>query len=369
MLNLDLVTKNSFYNKDFSDLSSDAVDFIKLTNFLCFSLINGVVPKEKRKISEVLAVLIDKNDEEVKYIIARKLCYSDVLPHFIVKKLAYDKAKIARKVILHSPKLSNADLIEILEKREEEEIYICVAGRVNIDEKITRLISEKNYSDAILKLLSNSTAKIAVSTYQRIISRYQRNKEIMNLINSRDELSPEAIKEILENVDNPLKKLLISTYRFDQHAKIKFSRTNILNLKDKDVFRSKESQEIKQRIDSLYNKNMLNPLLIMRQLCKGDLFSFIYSLSKITDLPFINLTQIVFVKFDQASFETIYKQAMLPESYFKTINLLIFIIRSELLSENLHYNNFADVVVPKFTLVTSSENIVGAKYLISLIKA
>ncbi len=369
MLNLDLVTKNPLYNKDLSDLSSDAVDFIKLTNFLCFSLINGVVPKEKRKISEVLAGLIDKNDEEVNNIIARKLCYSDVLPHFLVKKLAYDKAKIARKIILYSPKLSNADLIEILEKREEEEICASVAERVNIDEKIASLVSEKNYSDAIFKLLSNPTAKIDVATYQRIISRYQRNKEIMTLINSRGELSPETINEILENVDSSLRKLLISTYRFDQHAKIKFSRTNIINLKDRDVFKSKESQEIKQRIDSLYNKNMLNPLLIMRQLCKGDLFSFIYSLSKITDLPFINLTQIIFVKFDQTYFENIYKQAMLPASYFRAIKLLIAIIRSELLTENLNYNNFANVVIPKFILVSSSENIVGAKYLISLIKS
>ncbi len=369
MLNFDLVAKNSLYNKDFSDLSSDTVDFIKLSTFLCFSLTNGAVPKEKRKIFEVLTSLIDKEDDEVNYIIARKLCYSDELPHFIVKKLAYYKAKIARKIILYSPKLSNADLLEILEKRVEEDIYICVAERTNIDEKITNMISEKPYTDAIVKLLSNSSAKIDVDTYQRIISRYQRNKEIMNLINLRGELSPEVIKEILDNVDGSLRKLLISTYGFDQYTRIKFSRTNIINLKDQDVFKSKEAQEIKQRIDSLYNKSMLNPLLIIRHLCKGDLFSFVYSLCKITDLPFINLTHMLFTQFDQESFEKLYKQAALPEYYLKSIKLLISVIGNELLKGDLSSSNFIDIIVPKFTLISSAENIAGAKYLISLIKA
>jgi uncharacterized protein (DUF2336 family) len=368
MLNFEFASQVPMNFQEIDEIP-DGADLYKFTNFLCYTLLNGALINEGKKVLQLLEVLASSSDNKVRYIISQKLCRSDKLPLFLARKLAKDDPEIARKIILYSPKLQNSDLTNLIEKTSHQAIYGFIAQRKNISAKVSEMVVEKNDSDSIYKLLQNKTARIELETYQKIISRYQHNKDIMRLIHSREELSAESVNELLQNVDAPLKKLLISTYGFDQISKIKFSRTSILGLKEHNIFKSEEALEIKHRIDSLYNKNQLGPLLILRQLCKGDLFSFIYSLSKITDIPFLNMRAIVFVDFDEKKFGVIYKQAALPESYYGMIKVLVDIVRNELFHGGLRYRNFSRIIAPKFEIAAASKNLKEANYLISLIKA
>jgi uncharacterized protein (DUF2336 family) len=368
MLNFEFASQVPSNFQEIGEIPS-GTDLYKFTHFLCYALINGALINEGKKVLQLLEELANSSDENVRYIIAQKLCRSEKLPVFLARKLIQDCPEIARKIILYSPKLQNSDLTNLIESTVWQEVYGFISQRKNISAKISELLVEKNDSDSIYKLLQNKTARIELETYQKIIGRYQHNKDIMRLIHSREELSSESVNELLQNVDAPLKKLLISTYGFDQISKTKFSRTSILSLKEHNIFKSEEALEIKHRIDSLYNKNQLGPLLIMRQLCKGDLFSFVYSLSKITDIPFLNVRSIVFVDFDEKKFEAIYKQAALPEGYYNMIKVLVEIVRNELFYGGLRYRNFSRIIAPKFEIAAASKDLKEANYLISLIKA
>ncbi len=366
MLNFDLVTKSPEFKLDFSKFP-DVLDSNKLAHFLCFILVNGFTPQEKQKIFKIIEELIERNDQEINYVLARKLCYLQTLPINIAKRIARLDIKVARKMILHSPVLSNLDFIEILEHRTDIEVYKIIAKRKGIDGAITSQVTEKNIPEAIINMLRNTSAEISVASYKKIIAKYQHNKEVMNLVNNRDDLSPAMVKEILESVDITLRKILVNTYGLDQFNKIPFCRLNVVNTKDRDIFSSGEAQEIKGRIDNLYNKNLLSPPLLIRFLCKGDLFSFIYSLSKISDLPFKNLAENLFYKFDEDFFNQMYGVSCLPENHFEAIKLLVMAIGEMLKCEKLSIEEFPEKIVSYYSSILQTKNVIGAKYLISLI--
>ncbi len=336
--------------------------------FFCFCFMHGKLSVEKKNTGKILDNLLDSEDDNIRYILSKKLCRSHNIPSYAARKLASDKVIIARKVILYSPKLLNSDFIDLIKTSDDPEILETIARRKGISTDVTKLLVEKKNLRVVYRLLKNKTARIGLESFQQIIGKYQHNKEVMNLIHLRSELSPESVNELLQNVDVHLRKILKDSYGFDTLSRNKFSRTSILSLSERSLFKSAESLEIKKRLDLLYLKNQLSPILILRQLCKGDLFSFVYSLSKFTDVPFLSIRQILLVEFDEKKFKEIYAQVGFPEDYQAAVKCLLEIIASSLSQGGLRYSNFSKIISPKFEEISSEQNIKEAKFLSRLIK-
>jgi hypothetical protein len=139
-------------------------------------------------------------------------------------------------------------------------------------------------------------------------------------------------------------------------------------LKEHNIFNSKQALEIKKRIDLLYRKNRLSFLLILRWLCKGDLFSFVYAISKLTDIPFLNIRTLLFEDFDNKRYISIFHSSKFPEEYIELLHQLLLIIRKSLLDDNLDEKNFAEEISKKLRKSPSIMKMKNIAYILSIIE-
>jgi len=368
MLNFEYLDKKDPLYHTITDIPEDG-DILTFTEYVCFAINSGLLPNEKtQKLKNIIETLATHNNELVRYTIAKKLCHSVKMPAKIAKILACDKPYIARKILIYSNKLSHLDLLEIVKKSDDQKVIEYIALRTDIGSKLSDAIVNKNSPQAIKILLKNTNSHIEIDAYKIIIGKYQHNKEVMSLLNMRKELSPDLINEILSSADDSLKKLLIDTYKFNCISQKPFSKISILDLKEHKIFVTAEALEIKRRIDILYFKSRLNPFLILRFLCKGDLFSFIYSISKITDIPILNVRSILFIDFQVHKYKDIYLQVGFPNEYIDIVRIMLAVIRKSLLNNELTQNNFAKIVSNKLSNTATNVSAKHAKYISSLIQ-
>jgi hypothetical protein len=368
MLNFSTIEDKPQYYFQIKDLPEED-DLYKYTEFLCFSLKYGAMPNENQdEIMRLLEILSSHRNEQVRYTIARRLCFYSNISHKLAWKLANDVPHISRKIIAHSSVLTTEDLEEILNSQPDKVVMKYIAERKNLEPSIVNKLVNVNDYNSVIALLKNVTAKIENDTYIKLIVKYQHNREMMKLIHLRTDLCDSDVEEILSSIDEPIKRVLINTYKFHSIPNKNFSYVRILDLKEHNIFNSKQALEIKKRIDLLYRKNRLSFLLILRWLCKGDLFSFVYAISKLTDIPFLNIRTLLFEDFDNKRYISIFHSSKFPEEYIELLHQLLLIIRKSLLDDNLDEKNFAEEISKKLRKSPSIMKMKNIAYILSIIE-
>ena len=131
----------------------------------------------------------------VRRALAVALKNSPRLPREIAVKLAQDVDSIALPVIINSPMLTDADLVEIVRLCPVEK-QVAVAGRESLSVTVTGAISTYAAPAAVERALANDNAAFDEDGLAVVIDRFEGVSEVMRAMVRRREL-PVAITEKL----------------------------------------------------------------------------------------------------------------------------------------------------------------------------
>lgn len=94
--------------------------------------------------------------------------------------------------------------------------------------------------------------------------------------------------------------------------------------------------EIKRMVDLLFIQHQLNHIIILNFLCKGDVLSFAYAISKRTLYPYQKILEILDHPHSE-EMQSLYSKANLPEMYFEFVAMVLH-FRNERLYEEGQYS-------------------------------
>jgi uncharacterized protein (DUF2336 family) len=96
--------------------------------------------------------------------LAQRLSEDTTAPHDLILLLVDDTIEVARPLILHSPQLTETDVLMLIAKAGVAHQKV-VAGRPHIGEPVTTALAGSEHEWVLLALARNVTAKISETSY------------------------------------------------------------------------------------------------------------------------------------------------------------------------------------------------------------
>lgn len=274
---------------------------------------------ERDLMLEILRRLVLEVEVTVRVQLARQLAQRDDAPHDLLMMLANDDIQVAYDVLVKSPVLRDADLIEVIRQRSQQH-QLAVAIRRDISEEVSTALVETGDEDVIVELLNNQSAAIANATMAYLVDEARRVDRFQQPLVRRTDLPPELAKKMLAWVSAALRQYILEHHDIDEHDLDDDINGAMCEAADEIDTLSQEPAPAEKLIDKLAAGGELTPTFLVKSLSQGQIQIFELALARLTRIRPVLLRRIIYepggeglatacraVGIDRAAFMTIYR--------------------------------------------------------------
>lgn len=230
-------------------------------------------PQERQSAQMAMTYLLDDPSPQVRLALVDVLAHEEKAPRAMMVSLAEDQPEIASAVILYSPVLCDADLVDIA-GRGTVETRALIAARREVSVGVAAALAEIGDAAELEVLLENPGARITAFTLRRIAERHGHNERIRALLLDREDLTS-AVRQLLVQfvaealTGSDLVIGAIGTRRIERIAREASDSATIALLADV------HGDELTRLTDQLLEAGRLTPAFLMHALCaaRTDFFS------------------------------------------------------------------------------------------------
>lgn len=328
---------------------------------IAFFLENGCLDTEKNSlISKLKAMTLSYIEEQ--QLVSDLLGASIHLPRNIALKLAKSNLEIAAKILRHHPNFSDEELISLIAETDNNKKLCLIAERDKVHQNVIDALVKKGI-DIAITLMKNPNIAIMPHQIVDILNRYSHLDKVIELFKL---VKTEDLSTAIEQVDKDAKEVIEKKFKTFLKKSKRLNELNILNLKEDSLFSSQEELILKENVDIFFSKNLLTNAVIIRFLCKGDIYSFIYSLCKHSNIPFLSIKKIIFEDVDKEKFKKIYTATHLPNNMLSSIWLLLSIINKHIRKGTTKIEDFHSNLKKELQSYSQNKRYNGIDFLIGL---
>ncbi len=181
---------------------------------------DGLPDDERRRLWRMTFTLLETlaTDQvmRVRRILAHAFQFDRAAPHPLVSGLARDREEeVAKPILAHSPVLSDAELIDIVDGGAPDWAQQAIAGRSDVSPDLADAITRHDDADAVQVLIENRGAAIGNSTMERIVARAPEVEQWHAPLAGRPKLPAVAVRGLVRFVAGPLLGVLRKTQTLD----------------------------------------------------------------------------------------------------------------------------------------------------------
>jgi len=177
----------------------------------------GLNQRERELMRDILRRLTRDVEMAIRVALAQRLAEDTTAPHDLILLLVDDAIEVARPLILHSPLLTEADVLRLIAEAgigHQE----AVAGRPNIGEPVTAALAHSEHESVLLALVRNVTAHISDTTYAVLVEKSRALSGLAEPLVRRPDLPPQLATALCEWVSDALKTYIKSNYAIAPHT-------------------------------------------------------------------------------------------------------------------------------------------------------
>lgn len=240
----------------------------KAANALARAYLQSQMSTEERQAARVaMTYLLDDPSPQVRLALAEVLASDPRAPRGLMVSLSEDQPEIASTVILLSPVLTDADLVDIA-GRGTVETRALVAARGTVSVAVSAALAEIGDACELEVLLENPGARITPFTLKRIAERHGRDQRIRALLLDRDDLSAGLRQLLVQFVAEALSGSglvlgAVGSRRMERIAREAGDSATVALLSEV------HGEELHQLTEQLRQAGRLTPVFLMHALCAG----------------------------------------------------------------------------------------------------
>lgn len=239
----------------------------------------GLNQRERDLMREILRRLTLDVEMAIRVALAQRLAEDTTAPHDLILLLVDDKIEVARPLILHSPLLTESDVLRLIAHADIGHLE-AVAGRPNIGMPVTDELARSNHETVLVALVRNATARISEGTYKALVEKSRALTELQEPLVRRADLPPELATNMCEWVSDALKSFIATHYQMPPQAVKAALADAVKMVKGASPSPGDLPADSAQKlIDKLSGSGQLKTGFLMRVLSQGqmDLFELAFS--------------------------------------------------------------------------------------------
>ena len=171
-----------------------------------------VSPAEARELDGVLAAVAREYSVQVRTEFARLVASSSV--HFCQsgEKFALDDHISVAAPILCTSALSEETLLRVVRGKSQAHL-MAVTRRTSVSETVSHALVEHGTDDVVVSLLTNSGARIAEQTYEKVVQRSETNPALHAPLVGRKSVPLDLLHELYQRVEPSLRREILSKFQ------------------------------------------------------------------------------------------------------------------------------------------------------------
>lgn len=292
---------------------------------LASDLIEGSLSLQQRKIAEdIVAIMAKDTATIVRRALSEHLKNYIDLPKDIALQLANDVDVVALPILQFSEVLSDEDLLDII-KHHGQEKQLAIAGRSSLSEVLSEALIETKNKHVVIRVLDNQGAQISESSYQNVITHFEKDEDIQKPMALRTTLPVKVLERLLNVASDGLKNTLITRH----HMPDTMANDIILQVRERAIMGLSTQfslEGVEQLVNQLFQTKQLTPSLLLRALCLGDVIFFEMSLSKLARVSLNNTARLVYDEGD-LGFGSLYDKSGLPQEFKLAFHVALEVVR------------------------------------------
>jgi uncharacterized protein (DUF2336 family) len=157
---------------------------------------------------DVLQQLSAEIEMKARAKLAERLAHMETAPPRLIRSLAFDDAiAVAGPVLMHSPQLSDADLVENASKKTQNHLY-AIAQRLKLSEPVTDVLVERGNRRVVRTVAGNPGARFSLAGYGKLTARARYDRKLTLTLGQRSDIPRQYFLKLLENASSSVRARL-----------------------------------------------------------------------------------------------------------------------------------------------------------------
>ena len=167
---------------------------------------------EKTLASEILLNLLKQAERDLREALAERLAINGNVPHELIVFLANDEISVATPVLLHSPVLTDSDLISII-RNKGADYWQTIAKREHVlSESVSDDLAISGDMQTVLNLVDNQRTQLSRPAVKKIIQMSIKSERLQAPLLRRPEVDAELATDLYLCVSQVLRKAIMERF-------------------------------------------------------------------------------------------------------------------------------------------------------------
>jgi uncharacterized protein (DUF2336 family) len=268
--------------------------------------------KEREIAKEIFRVMVKDAEVRVREALSVHLKSSPDLPHDVAVTLAKDVDSVALPMLKFSEVLTDDDLIEIVRGPSAAK-QVAVAQRPSVSSQVAGALIDTHNESAVMGLVANEGADLDEEALGRVMTEYEGNEEISDVLVRRPGLPPAFSEQLVSALSRKLESYLVDKHDLPADA----AATLILQVRERATVsllsEGSSDDDLERMVEQLHANGRLTSSLVLRALCMGDMSFFETAMARLAN------ARILIHDKGTLGLESIYLRAGMPERLFAAV--------------------------------------------------
>jgi len=248
---------------------------------------------EVELVTDVLLNLIQQAEKDLRAAISERVATMDELPLRLALSFANDDIEVANPVLRFSQVLNDIDLIYIV-KSQGATHWRSIATRKEISPMMIDMLADTNDLETALTMTKNEHIVLTDHSMTLFSEMTADNQELADGLLKRSEFPQALVSKVYEMVGQELKEEIKTKYKLPELKQVSDVIDDIVfEFVDKDESEPEPSCNMIVAAEMMMAKGKLTPDIMIQNLKRGQVESFMAMLSVYCGLPFDTVTEIL----------------------------------------------------------------------------
>lgn len=264
---------------------------------------------------KLLRVLAKDAVATVRQALSDHLKDASLLPDGMAMLLARDIDAVALPLLVESRAFTDEDLIEIVASQSPEK-QVAVASRAEVSDAVAVKLVEHGDARVAATLAGNEGAHMSDATVERLVDRHGKAVPVQEKLVARRRVPLRVLEKLYNLASERIREQLLErpdmtsemATELAMHAREIATVGSSLTSQEEDVARLAAH---------LHTTGRLDPGLVIRALCMGDLFLFEHGLAKRANVPVERARQLIYDPVGGLKY--VYERAYMPLDLYPAV--------------------------------------------------
>ena len=311
-------------------------------------------PAELALAEQIFRIMVRDAEVRVREALSANLRANPRLPHDVAVSLARDVGSVALPILSASDVLTADDLLQIISSQGSLSRLDAIAGRKEVDARVSDAIVQNGSETVVAKLLANPGAAIAEPTLHKVVDKFGHSEAVQAPLVHRDALPITIAERLVTRVAEHLRTHLLSHHKVSADIALEL----ILQSCERatvGLAMGVSEESLKALVSQLQANNRLSGSLVVRAVCMGNLRFFEHALAALAGLPIDNTRLLIHDPGDKG-LRTVWAKTRLPEGSYPAVHAALTVIaQTELDGRDLDPERYSRRIIER--ILTQYESV------------